>query len=140
MTQIMGTALAAPPELARGAEVAIATAWVTPRTAEAGTSDVCRLCGGQCIGVAEDGRLNRHQEEEPGAGGQQRGIESEYSHGQGRDGDGGEGEPEPDQGARLEPAADDLGVEDREQDLGQGGGGEEQRERQGAPGSAHLQK
>ena len=35
MTQIMGTEVAAPPELAIGTEVAIATAKVTPRTADA---------------------------------------------------------------------------------------------------------
>src|SRR5215207_429915 len=35
MTQIMGMAVVAPPELAIGAEVAMATAWATPRTAEA---------------------------------------------------------------------------------------------------------
>jgi hypothetical protein len=68
-----------------------------------------------------------------------RGVEGEYSHGQGRDSEGGEGEPEPDQGARLKQAADDLGVEDRKQDLGQGGGGEEQRQRQGPQPFLHLQ-
>ena len=66
-------------------------------------------------------------------------VEGEYGHGQGRDGEGGEGKPEPDQGARLKPAPDDLGVEDREQDLGQGGGGEEQCERQGPQPFLHLQ-
>ena len=35
MTQIMGTAVLAPPELAIGAAVAKATARLTPRTAEA---------------------------------------------------------------------------------------------------------
>ncbi len=40
------------------------------------------LGGGECIGVAEDERLNRHQDEEPGAGEQQRGVEGEDSHGQ----------------------------------------------------------
>jgi hypothetical protein len=89
-----------------------------------GTGDVRGFGGGECIGVAEDERLNRHQDEETRAGEQQRGVEGEYGHGQGRDGEGGEGKPEPDQGARLKPAADDLGVEDREQDLGQGGGSE----------------
>jgi hypothetical protein len=62
------------------------------------------FAGGECIGVAEDERLNRHQDEEPGAGVQQRGVEGEHPHGQGRDGECGEGEPEPDQGARLKPA------------------------------------
>ncbi len=96
------------------------------------------LAGGQCARVTEDERLDRHQDEEPGAGEQQRGVESEYAHGQGRDGDGGEGEPEPDQGARPE-APDDLGVDDRQQNLGQSGGGEEQRERQGRQALLLLQ-
>ena len=43
MTQIIGTAVAAPPELASGAETAIATAWATPRTAEAAPA-TCRAC------------------------------------------------------------------------------------------------
>ena len=41
MTQIMGTAVTPPPELARGADVAMATAWTTPRTAEAAPA-TCR--------------------------------------------------------------------------------------------------
>ena len=76
------------------------------------------LAGGQCACVTEDERLDRHEDEEPGAGEQQRGVESEYAHGQGHNGDGGEGEPEPDQGARPE-APDDLRVDDRQQNLGQ---------------------
>jgi len=56
-----------------------------------GTGDVRGLGGGKCIGVAEGERLNRHQDEESGADEQQRGVESEYSHGQGCDGESGEG-------------------------------------------------
>lgn len=35
MVQIIGAAVSPPPELATGAEIAIDTAWMTPRTAEA---------------------------------------------------------------------------------------------------------
>ncbi len=41
ITQIIGAAVSAPPELANGADTAIATAWTTPRTAEAAPA----ICG-----------------------------------------------------------------------------------------------
>ena len=68
MTQIIGTEVLAPPELAIGAEVAMATAWVTPRTAEAAPATCGAWAAGECVGVAEDEFLNRHQDQEPCAG------------------------------------------------------------------------
>ena len=125
MTQIIGTAVVAPPELAIGVEVAMATAWAMRgrrrwhrRRAESG--------GGERAGVAEDERLDRHQDQEPSAGEDQGSVDGEHANGEGGDGERDEGEAEPGQSAGLEPAADDLGVEDGQQDLSERGGGEEQ--------------
>ena len=62
-----------------------------------GAGDVAGLLGGQCAGVAEDERLDRHQHQESGTGQQQRRAEREDAHRQGGDRESGEDQSEPDQ-------------------------------------------
>ena len=58
-------------------------------------------------------------DQECDAGQDQRDVEDEHADGQGGDGKRRQREAEADQGARCESAAHDLGVDDRQQDLGQ---------------------
>ena len=67
MTQIIGTAVTLPPELASGAATDIATARATPRTAEAAPATF-RAWSAASARIAEDERLNGHQDQKPGTG------------------------------------------------------------------------
>ena len=131
MTQIMGTAVAAPPELARGAEVAIATAWVTPRTAEAAPAMCGASAAASALALPKMNAWTAIRTRNPAQVSSSWVSRANTPTVRAATARVARVSPNPDQTARPEVAADNLCVDDGQQDLRQGGGGEEQCERHG---------